>query len=192
MDTGALLAWADGSYRAAASYLDAVVIALAILFGGFVITRIVETALGKLLNAVEFDALCARLLRKRRQYARATRTAVVRLLYIITVYFALRTVRLAGVTITVISWIIVAIILVALAISLVELLPNLIARSRLRARHIAVGDDLEIDHPAGKVVGRVIEMSLLELQVRRLGGDVVFFPHASLTDVRITKRRQKR
>lgn len=192
MDTGALLVWADGSYRAAASYLDAVVIALAILFGGFVIARIVETALGKLLGAIELDAYCARLLGKRRQYARAMRTTVVRILYALTVYLALRSVRLAGVALTLIAWIVVAIILVAITISLIELLPNLIARSRLRARRIGVGDDLEIDHPAGKVIGRVIEMGLLELQIRRSGGDVVFFPHASLVDVRITRRRQKR
>lgn len=192
MDVGTVLAWADGIYRAAASYLDALVIALAILFGGFIVTRIVETLLGRLFGIVEFDAHCARLLGKRRQYARATRTAITRILYLITVYLALRSVHLAGVAILLIVWITILIILVSLAIAAIDLLPNLLARSRLRARHIAVGDEVEIDHPSGRVAGRVAEMTLLELQIRRPGGDVVSFPNASLAGVRITKRRAKR
>jgi small-conductance mechanosensitive channel len=192
MAVGDILVRADAVYQSAASYLNAIIIALAILFVGFIIARITGAALNKLFAILEFDDWCTGLFGRRRKYARATRTTIVRTLYLITMYLALRSLRLAGVAITVIAAILVAIILVSLAILAIELIPNIAARSRLRARHIGVGDEVEIDHSSGRISGKIVGMSLFEVQVRRPSGDIVFFPNATLTGVRIAKRRSKK
>lgn len=192
MALGDILVRADAIYQSASSYLNAIVTALAILFAGFIVARMTGTALAKLFVVTAFDARCARVFGHRRQYARSIRTTIVRLLYLLTVYLALRSLRLAGVAVTTLVAIVIAIVLVSLAITAVELVPNLVARSRLQARRIGVGDEVDIDHASGRISGKVVEMNLLEVQVRRPSGDVVFFPNASLLGVRITRRRSKK
>ena len=192
MDIGAILARADAAFRSVSAYLNALVIALVILLAGFIIVRLVRTSLTRLFSVVALDDKLTRLLGRRRQYARSARTAVVRALYLVTMYLALRSLHLAGVAIALIVGVVVVIILVSFAIGAADLLPNILARSRLRARRLSVGDDVEIDTPAGRIAGRIVEMSLLDVQVRRPSGDLVFFPNASLIGVRITKRRARR
>ncbi len=190
MGLGELLVRADAVFQASASYLNAIVIALVILFAGFIIARIVGTALARLFTWAQLDDLLAKALGKRRHYARSIRTFIVRSLYIITVFLALASLRLAGVALVLLAGIVVLIVLVSLVLAAVEIIPNILARSRLEARHIHVGDEVEIDHPSGRIAGRITDMTLIDLQLKRPGGDVVFFPNSSLLGVRITKRRK--
>jgi len=190
MNVGELLTRADAVFRAAVPYLNAVVIALVILFAGFIIARIAGTSLARLFTLTHFDDFCTKIFGRRRQYARSTRTFIVRSLYIITVFLALASLRLAGVALALLAGIVVVIVLVSLTLAAVEIIPNLLARSRLEARHIHVGDEVEIDHTSGRIAGRITDMTLLDVQLKRPGGDIVFFPNVSLLGVRITKRRK--
>ena len=131
MDIGAILARADAAFRSVSAYLNALVIALVILLAGFIIVRLVRTSLTRLFSVVALDDKLTRLLGRRRQYARSARTAVVRALYLVTMYLALRSLHLAGVAIALIVGVVVVIILVSFAIGAADLLPNILAPSRL-------------------------------------------------------------
>jgi small-conductance mechanosensitive channel len=157
--------------------LNTIVVALVIALFGFIIGKTVEIILRSLFSRIQLDDRLTRLFGARRNYSRAIRRTVVRLIYVAAVVLALHELTLADEAIIIVVGIIVLIALANIIVAGVEILPNLLARRLLAAKHIAIGDDVAVHDTSGVITGTVIDMTLIDVRIKRKNGDVFFIPN---------------
>jgi len=172
-----------------ANWLNAIVIALVIVLVGFILGRIIDRVLYKFFLRINFDDMLYKLFGARRRYSQATRRTIVRLIYLLSILAALARLNLDKMVITLVIGLIVLVIVVSLFMAGTEILPNLLARWRLQQRKIVVGDTVEFVDASGIVKGKIVDITLLEVQIRRAGGDLVFVPLAAAIKNKITRKR---
>lgn len=173
-------------------YLNALVISLVILLSGFIVGRLTDRALRKLFLRMDLDDRLARLLRRRRNYARATRRTLVFAIYLASIYFALRELSADRLAITAITAILVLTALVSLALTAVEIAPNLAGRAHLARRGVTEGEVIMVRDEHGEMKGRVVRITLTDVQLRRANGDMVFYPTAAMLSAKVTRKAAPR
>ena len=171
----------DG-FQQFSGYLNTVVIALVILLGGFIFGRLVDRALHKLLLRIQLDTRVSRIVGARRNYARASRTTLVYVIYVMTIFLALEKLKLDVIATTFVLIMFVFIILVSFVLAGVEFLPHVIGRWQLRSRSLEKGMRVE--------KGTIVGVTLFDLRVKRPNGDILFYPTAMLPRVKLKKYRR--
>ncbi len=179
----------DG-FQQFSGYLNTVVIALVILLGGFIFGRLVDRALHKLLLRIQLDTRVSRIVGARRNYARASRTTLVYVIYVMTIFLALEKLKLDVIATTFVLIMFVFIILVSFVLAGVEFLPHVIGRWQLRSRSLEKGMRVEITDSSGTVKGTIVGVTLFDLRVKRPNGDILFYPTAMLPRVKLKKYRR--
>jgi small-conductance mechanosensitive channel len=181
---------ADAFFQEIAGSLNTVVITLVILLFGFVVGKIIDRVLRRLLADLRIDDVGVRWFKARRNYARTLRHTIVRIVYLATVLLALYWLSM----LRIVLWLFVAAVILVGFISAVlagvDIIPNISGAFALRRKRIQIGDDVTIIDKSGMVSGTIVEMTLLDVHVRRHNGDVFFLPNSAVVNDRVVKRRQ--
>ncbi len=189
MDIGSVIAGAERVFNYISGWVNELVIALVILLVGFIVGRLFDRVLHRLFLHIKFDDYCFKLFRRRRRYAHATRRFIVRLTYIIAIVIALARLNADKIVITLVLAILILIFIFSMVLTGMDIIPNLMARWRLRHRKIGVGDNIEVKGPSGMVKGKVEDINFLEVQIKRRNGDLIFIPLSAFVKNRIKKRK---
>lgn len=170
-------------------YLNKLVIALVIILFGFIIGKIVERTLRILLAKLDTDEKLARLFKVRRNYARAIRRTIVRLIYLVTILIALNTLRLLSPVIVMLVFLAVIVITISIILAGIDVFPNLAARATLIKKRITIGDEIVISTPGGNVHGTIVDMTLTDVHIKRRNGDLFFIPNSVFLNGYLAKKR---
>jgi small-conductance mechanosensitive channel len=186
-----VLVWIDGLYSSVSPWLNVFVVAVTILLIGFILGRIVESALRHAFSRLGFDDRMTKLWGVRRQYSRATRRTIVRIIYLITIVLALDYLAMLQAALILLILIVLLLLAVSLVLALLDIAPNLAARGQLLARGIRVGDDVAIADDFGIVEGLVQDISLIDTRIARKNGDVFFVPNAAFLRQAVVRKRKQ-
>jgi small-conductance mechanosensitive channel len=190
MALGDLLLDAEIVFQDISFYLNKIIIALVIILVGFIIGKIAEGMLRRLFAKIELDERLTRMLKARRNYARAIRRTIVRVIYIITVLIALNTLSAFEEVIAVLLILAVFIILASWFLAGMDIVPNLLARGALKRKRIGVGDEITLVHETGVIQGIVVDMTLTDVRIKRKNGDLFFIPNSVFINNIIKKNRR--
>jgi small-conductance mechanosensitive channel len=180
---------AERLFAEVSPYVNAVVIALVILLIGFILGKILESFLRYAFTKLKVDERLTRLFSNQRNYSRAIRRTIIRLIYLAAVLLALHRLSLATPALIAVIALIILVVMISLVLAGLDIVPNIVARGQLRARGIIVGDELIYTDHNGVVQGTVVEMTFFEVRVRRRNGDLLFIPNAAFLNQSVTKRR---
>ena len=184
-----LLLFADASFQRISGPLNVVVVALVILLFGFIIGKIVDRILRRFFADIRFDEVITRWRGVKRNYARASRHAVVRTIYAATIILALQWLSLLLYVAYALLAIVALVAVVSSAFWLRDLMPNISGRVRLQERRLREGDEVTIVGKTGVVSGTVRRIGAMSTRVSRQNGDIFFIPNATLAQDRIVQRR---
>jgi small-conductance mechanosensitive channel len=184
------LAGADALFQRASSWLNVIVIALVIILLGFILGKIVEGILRKLLLHFKVDERLSAAFNARRNYARAIRRTVVRIIYVATVILALRTLSLLEGVWMALLLIVALVALSSFVIAGLDVVPNIAARAVIGRRRLAPGDEITLMDESGSIHGTIMDVSLTYVCVRRRNGDMFFIPNALFLRDRVVRRKQ--
>jgi small-conductance mechanosensitive channel len=180
----------EGLFTDVSFYLNKIVIALVIILIGFVIGKVVENLLRKLLAKLNVDERFAKIFNRRRNYARAIRRTIVRLIYLATIIIALQKLSLIQPTLTILIFLAIIVALISLVLAGIDVAPNIMARAALRHKRIAVGDEVVFSGESGVVQGTIVDMTLIDVRIKRRNGDIFFIPNAVFLHESIVKKRK--
>lgn len=173
-----ILLKAETMFQDVSFYLNKIVIVLVIIFAGLILGKIVESVLRRLFVRLEVDERLTELFKARRNYARAIRRTIVRVIYIATVAYALYELSVLREVFVVLAVIFIFIIGVSWALAGIDVIPNITARIDMRRRRIGVGDEITVHHKTGTIQGTIVDITLTDVRVRRRNGDLFFIPNA--------------
>jgi small-conductance mechanosensitive channel len=173
-----LLLDAESLFQDMSFYLNKVTIALVIILFGLVIGKILEGMLRRLFSRIELDERLTKVFGARRNYARAIRRSIVRIIYVVTVIIALGTLSVLSEVFTLLLLLIVFVVLVSWVLAGIEVVPNFLARGALTRKGIRVGDEIVVMHSTGVIQGRVLDLTLTDVRLKRKNGDIFFIPNA--------------
>jgi small-conductance mechanosensitive channel len=185
-----ILARAESLFASMSFYLNKIVIALVIVLAGFIVGKILESILRSLLTKMDTDERLAKIFSARRNYARAIRRTIVRIVYILALILALHQVSMVGPALTILEFLALTVLLVSFVIAGMDVVPNITARAALHHKHIAVGDEVSFSDETGVVQGTVVDMTLIDVRIKRKNGDIFFIPNAVFLKQSITKRKK--
>jgi small-conductance mechanosensitive channel len=181
---------AESVFTSMSFYLNKVIIALVIIMAGFIVGKIVEGILRNVFARMNIDDRLSTFFAARRNYARAIRRSVVRIIYIVAIVIALEQVSLFQPVLTLLEFLAVVVILISVSLAGVDVIPNLAARAALRHKRLAVGDDVVFTDQSGVIQGTIIDMTLIDVRIKRRNGDVFFIPNAVFLKQSIAKKRR--
>jgi small-conductance mechanosensitive channel len=185
-----VLVKAEELFSSMSFYLNKIIIALVILLFGFIIGKIIENLLRVVLARINTDERLFQLFKVRRNYARAIRRTIVRIIYIATVVIALQQVSLVRPVLLLLLFLTVVVILISFALAGLDVVPNIAARASLRTKKISIGDEVIVSDRSGVLQGTIVDMTLTDVHIRRRNGDLFFVPNSVFLRENITKKRR--
>jgi small-conductance mechanosensitive channel len=184
-----LLQGAEELFARIAPSVNEVVIALVILLFGFVIGKIVESLLRYVFSRANVDERLAKMFKAQRNYARAIRRTIVRLIYLITVLLALQSVNLLGPVWVVLLALGVLVVLVSVVLAGLEVVPNIMGRAAILNKRLRVGDEILLYDQTGAIQGTIVDMTWSDVRIKRKNGDLFLIPNATFLRERVVKQR---
>jgi hypothetical protein len=185
-----LLQQAENLFASFSFYINKVVIALVIVLLGFILGKIVESALRYLFSRISLDDRLTKLFKVRRNYARAIRRSIVRIIYFVTVLIALDKLSLVEPVYTVIMFLALIVIVISIALAGMDVIPNLVARASLQRKRITVGDEVLVNDKAGQIQGIIVDITLTDVHIKRRNGDLFFVPVAVFLREIVSRRKR--
>jgi small-conductance mechanosensitive channel len=185
-----LLLQAEGLFAAVSLYLNKIVIALVIVLFGFIIGKITESVLRKLLAKMDIDDKLTRLFKARRNYARAIRRTVVRMIYIATVIIALDKLSLVRPVFVMLMFLAIVVIIISFVLAGIDIIPNIMARAQLRSKRIVVGDEIVVTDRSGVIQGTIVDITLTDVHIKRRNGDLFLMPNSVFLRESMVKKRR--
>jgi small-conductance mechanosensitive channel len=185
-----VLSQAEQLFKSVSFYLDKLFIALVIILVGFIIGKIVESVLRYLFVQISLDDRLTKAFKAKRNYARAIRRTIVRIIYIATVLIALDKLSLVDPVFTLVTFLAVVVILISLVLAGMDVVPNIVARASLRRKRIAVGDEVIVNDKAGQIQGTIVDITMTDVHVKRRNGDLLFIPISVFLKENVMRRRR--
>jgi hypothetical protein len=179
---------ADGSFRVVSGYLDPYIIVVVIVLVGVILGGVVDSILRRFFSEVKFDDKISALFRARRNYARATRHTIVRLIYLSTALFALYKLGVLMYALYALVGLMGLLLLIKIVEFIMLFYPNAHVRFAVRAR-IRQGEVLTIFTPHGSLSGTVGKIGMIHTRVLRDNGDIFLVPHSTLMKSRFVRRK---
>lgn len=172
-----ILLRAETTFQNISVYLNKIVIVLVIVFAGFILGKIVESILRRLFAHIDLDERMTKMFNAKRNYARAIRRSIVRLIYIFTMLYALSKLAVLEEVFTVLMILVLFTILASGVLAGIDVVPNLLARAQLQ-RKVSVGDEITLNHSSGAMHGTIVDITLTDVRLKRRNGDLFFIPNA--------------
>lgn len=179
---------AETTFQDVSFYLNKVVVVLVIILFGFIIGKIAESILRRLFVQLDVDERLTRMFKARRNYARAIRRTIVRIIYVLTILVALDRLAVLEEAYAVLLFLVAVTALISIVLAGTDVVPNIIARSSLAKRKIKVGQEISLAHPTGFIQGVIVDMTLTDVRMKRRNGDLFFIPNAVFLEAIVRKR----
>lgn len=187
-----VLQQAQDLFNAVQSYLSNIIVALVMVLAGFIVARLADRGLHRLLLRIGFDDRMYKIFGRRRRYARATRLTVVRIIYVVTVLLALSRLNLSGFVITTVLAILVIIVLVSFVLAGIEVIPNITARAEILHKRISPGDKVIVEDDTGKISGTIQDITFTDVHIKRTNGDIIYIPNSRFLKTKVTKKKPRK
>ena len=184
-----VLSEADVVFQGMSFYLNKIIIVLVIILFGFIIGKIVESILRRVLAGLNTDEYLTKIFKARRNYARAIRRTIVRIIYLITILIALEYLSIVMPVLYGLLLCAIIVIIVSLVLVGIDIVPNLTARSLIRHKRFGIGDEITVIDRTGVLHGTIADITLLEVQLKRRNGDVIFIPNAVFLKDKVIRKR---
>ena len=185
-----VLVQAESLFASMSLYLNNVIIALVIILAGFILGKILESILRHIFAKLEVDERLTKIFSARRNYSRAIRRTIVRLVYVTAIILALQQVSLIKPVLTMLEFLAVVVVLISFMLAGLDVVPNIAARTALKHKRLTVGDEVVFTDPTGVIQGTIIDMTMIDVRVKRKNGDIFFIPNSVFLKQSITKRRK--
>lgn len=163
------------------------IIAAFIIAFGFFIGNFLGKLLSKILRELEFDKLVKKVTKRNVPGEQIISYLLSFVLYIIAIVLALKRLGIAENIFKWIAIVVIALILISFALSIRDLIPNLVAGIRIITRkQIRPGDHLKADN----IEGDVIKTDLLEVRLKNEKGDLIYIPTATIAKSKLEIRKK--
>jgi small-conductance mechanosensitive channel len=157
------------------SVLTQVIFAVAIFFAGFAIAKVLGNAVFRFLEEIQVNDLFERVLNKSMKIDLFVSSLVTWVVYLITVYFALRQVGVASFLINTVFLFVLVLLGVLFILSVKDMIPNFFAGMFIHMQqYMVVGDKIKIE----LVEGTVENLDLLETHIKTTKGDMIHIPNS--------------
>jgi small-conductance mechanosensitive channel len=161
--------------------------AVMILLGGFILGKLLEKFLYKILKEVELN----KTLKDAGIKINADKilsTIASYLVYLMSFLASLEQLGLANTVITVLSMLIILVFLISFYLGVRDFIPNFSAGFYLFSRDsIKEGDNVEIDNIKGELIG----FDLLQVRIKTKSGDIIHIPNSTAVKSKITVSNKK-
>lgn len=165
---------ADNIVAAITPLLNRVVIALVILFVGFILGKIVGRFLFKVFDDLNIDGLAKKLLGKSLSLERGISAVVAAFIYLIAIIMALNALGLTTVVLSAIIIIVLILVGISVLLAIKDFVPNLSAGLMIRQKDMfREGDTISFNSTSGVVE----EFSFFETRLRSKGNEVLIVPN---------------
>jgi small conductance mechanosensitive channel len=162
------------------------VLAVFILFLGFIIGRVLGLLVRRLLSDVQFDRHL-RNIGVRFSLERLAAGGLSIIIYVATIFFALNTLGLASTVITIILFGIIFIVGISFLLAIRDFFPNLLSGMRIKLAHLfEVGDEVQIK----EVKGKISRIGLLETRLITSFKEEIIIPNALFIKRKIIVRKR--
>ncbi len=169
--------WIEQVYNWLNPYLSRLAIAILILLIGFILGKLAGRFVQRLLDELSLDTAMKKTVGIKISMAKVLSGFSAFVVYFITVVLFLNSLGLTTVVLNVVSIAVIVLIVISIALAIRDFVPNVAAGLTIHSKQkIKVGDKIEMEGVGGKVV----EVSLLDTQIRTASGDIVFIPNAIL------------
>ncbi len=179
---------ADKSFRVMSAYIDPYIIIVVIVFVGIILGGVVDSILRRFFSEIKFDEKISSVFRAKRNYARATRHTIVRLIYASTITFALYKLGILLYVVYVLVGVIVLLLLFKFIQFLLIFYPNAHSRFSVRNR-VKEGEVLTVFTPHGVLTGTVGKIGIIHTRILRDNGDLFLIPHSTFVKSRLVRRK---
>jgi small-conductance mechanosensitive channel len=168
--------------------INELVVAIVIVLFGFVIGKILENVLRFLSARYRLDERLAKTFGAQRNYSRAIRRSVVRIIYLVAIIIALDRVALLRPVWLALLGLALCVVIVSLVLAGIEVVPNLFGRAAVAEKRLHVGDEITLYDQTGVIQGAIADVTLVDVRIRRKNGDLFIIPTATFLRERVVKR----
>lgn len=169
--------WMEEGYARLNPYLNRLVIAILILLIGFILGKLLGRFVRRVLDELGMDAALKKTVGIKVSVSKVVSAFSAFVVYFVTIVLFLNSLGLTTVVLNAISIGVILLIMISIALAIRDFVPNLAAGLTMHTKQkIKVGDHIEMEG----IKGKVVEVSLLDTQIRTASKDIVFIPNAIL------------
>ena len=166
-------------------YLSRFSIAILILLIGFILGKLVSRFVLRVLNELYLDKALKKTVGIKLSVSKLLSGFSAFIVYFVTIILFLNSLGLTTAILNAIAIGVILLVVISIALAVKDFAPNLVAGLAIHKKgRIKIGDQIEMQGISGKVV----EVSLLDTQIRTSSRDVVFIPNATLMKNVLKKR----
>ncbi|MBT4540698.1 mechanosensitive ion channel [Candidatus Woesearchaeota archaeon] len=163
-----------------------IVVAVIILLIGLIIGKILGRVVQKLLNSLELNKLIRKSTGMRVRIEEFFAKITSYFIFFIAIIMALDVLNLTSSIIYIVSIMIIAIIVISIAISIKDFIPNMIAGLYIHKKNMfKEGKKIKIDG----LEGTIEQINLTEIKLITKKGDIVFIPNSLLTKKEVVVKK---
>ncbi len=177
--------WMEQVYSNLNPYLNRLAFAILILLVGFILGKLLGRFVRRVLDELDMDAALKKTVGIKVSVSKVLSSFSAFIVYFVTVILFLNSLGLTTAVLNAISIGVIVLIMISAALAIRDLVPNLTAGFAIHTKQkISVGNQIEMEG----IKGKVIEVSLLDTQIRTSSGDIVFIPNSILIKKVLRKR----
>jgi small-conductance mechanosensitive channel len=163
------------------------ILALLIMFVGFIIGKFIGKFVERILAEVEFSAIVRKIIPLQFSLEAMIGSLLAYVIYFITILIVLTRLDIEKQVVNFVAAVILVVVVLSFFLGIWDTVPNVIAGIRLqRRRFMRLGGRIA----TGIVDGKIVEMSLTDTVVRTRKGDRIYIPNALLLKQIVTERKR--
>jgi len=163
------------------------VAAVVILIIGILVGRFLSNITKKVLQELELDRVLKEKVGIKLPLTQLISSIIKYLVYVASIITALNQLGLQSIILNVILWIIIAVLIVFMILSLKDFIPNLVAGLFLfQKRNINAGEMIRVND----IEGEVLNITLLETKIRTRNHEIVYIPNSILIKNVVIKKKK--
>ena len=184
---GALADFATQTIELITPLVNKSVIALIIIFIGFILGRIVSKFLERALHEIELNKLMKDATGLKISLEEVCEVIVRYFIYFIFIIMALNQIGITTIVLNMITGAIFILIILSIFLGIKDLVPNFIAGLVIhRKGFIKPGDKIKVNTTQGKIQ----KISLVQTSIKTKKGDIIFIPNSLLTKHKVIKLKK--
>jgi len=170
-------------------YTTKFIVAIIILFFGFIVGRVLGKVIQKVLHELELNNILKKTVKVKMPLEQIISHTVMYLIYFVTIVMALNQIGLATDILNIVLGGFMIIIILALFLSIKDFIPNFISGIFIHQKQfIKEGDLIKVKN----IEGRITDISLVETLVQTKQGDIIYIPNSVLTKSEVIKIKRKK
>ncbi|MCK4522299.1 MAG: mechanosensitive ion channel [Nanoarchaeota archaeon] len=171
------------------SLFSRLILAIIIIFAGFVIGRVVGRLIKRILHEIELNSILKKATKLNIHIEEVTGNFVTYFIYFAAVIMALNQIGLTTTLLNMIMGAVIVIIIISIFLGLKDFVPNIMAGIFIhQKRFIKKGDTIKVQN----IEGKIIYVNLVETRVKTKQGDIIYIPNSVLTKQEFVKIRKKK